>query len=98
MSLELWDSVEFQIKLFLRAKFGCAVFNENLWVVGGYDHNTLDQTENFGIYSEQWQEGPKLIHQRHDSAIVSTKKGLFVIGIELRYFLDPLCLRSKLNP
>ena len=43
---------------------------------------TLDKTENFGIYSEQWQEGPKLINSRHDSAIVSTKKGLFVIGIE----------------
>ena len=68
-----------------RAKFGCAVFNDNLWVVGGYDHNTLDKTENFGIYSEQWQEGPKLINQRHDSAIVSTKKGLFVIGKDLKY-------------
>ena len=82
-----FDSIS--VKIILRAKFGCAVFNENLWVVGGYDHNTLDQTENFGIYSEQWQEGPKLIHQRHDSAVVSTKKGLFVIGIESKNYLAP---------
>ena len=70
----------FEFDLQFRAKFGCTTWQGMLWVVGGYDRSTLQTTENFDIFSEKWQEGPKLIQKRHSAPIVSTTSGLFVIG------------------
>ena len=67
-------------RLFFRAKFGCTTWEERLWVVGGYDRSPLQSTENFDIFQETWQEGPKLIQRRHSAPIVTTTDGLYVIG------------------
>ena len=71
----------------LRAQFGCAVFHDNLWVVGGVDRVTLQTTENYGIFSEKWQEGPQLLIKRHSAPVVSTRRGLFVLGTFFKQFL-----------
>ena len=68
------------IETIFRAKFGCTVFNDNLWVVGGVNRESLQTTENYGIFSEKWQEGPQLLVKRHSAPIVSTRRGLYVIG------------------
>ena len=70
----------YKLKKNFRAKFGCTTWQDRLWVVGGYDRSTLQTTENFDIFSEKWQEGPKLLQKRHSAPIVSTTSGLFVIG------------------
>ena len=65
--------------------------------MGGFDRSTLQTTESYDIFQETWQEGPKLIQERHSAPIVSITDGLFVIGIKLTFFNNRVKLSIKVD-
>ena len=65
-----------------RHRFGCAVFNKEIWVARGRAHKTesLDSVESFHPSNNSWTERPDMRMKRIGCCLVEYKNTLCVIG------------------
>ena len=63
-----------------RLEHDCTIYQDEVWVAGGYNDDLLDNVEILSLTTETWRKGPSMVKPRYSLTMETIANTLVVFG------------------